>query len=129
MTKTAGCWCGAVRVACEGEPVRVSVCHCLNCQQRSGSAFSAQARFAAERVTVTGETRDWVHVGDSGNRAIFSFCPTCGSTAYYTNETQPGTVAVPLGNFAEPNVFAPQFSVWEARKHDWVEIVGDVEHD
>ena len=128
MTKTATCRCGAVRVECDGEPVRVSVCHCLDCQQRSGSAFSAQARFPEDRVRISGETRDWVSVGERGNRGIFSFCPTCGSTAHYAIDAMPGVVAVPLGNFAETDVFAPRFSVWEGRKHSWVEVTGDVEH-
>ena len=124
--KVATCRCGAVRVECKGEPGRISVCHCLDCQRRSGSAFSAQARFPEERVRITGETRDWV----SENKAVFSFCPSCGSTAHYRIESMPGLVAVPLGNFAEKDCFTPQFSVWEERKHSWVEIVGeDIAHD
>ena len=30
-TRTASCRCGALSVTVTGEPVRVSVCHCLNC--------------------------------------------------------------------------------------------------
>jgi hypothetical protein len=29
--------CGQLGVTCEGEPVRISMCHCLACQQRSRS--------------------------------------------------------------------------------------------
>ena len=130
MTKVAICRCGAVRVECEGEPVRISVCHCLNCQRRSGSAFSAQVRFPEEHARITGETREWVHTGDSGNKGYFSFCPTCGSGTHYRIDAMPGVVAVPLGNFAEKDCFTPQFSVFENRKHSWVEIVGEgIEHD
>ena len=52
----AQCGCGAVQLACSGEPVRVSVCHCLDCQRRTGSAFSAQVRFAEADVTIAGDT-------------------------------------------------------------------------
>jgi hypothetical protein len=39
-------------------------------------------------------------------------------------------VAIPLGAFDDPYFLSPRFSVWENRKHDWVEILGDdVEHD
>jgi hypothetical protein len=48
--RTAACWCGALTAVCEGEPARVSVCHCLACHQRSGSAFAVQARFPADKV-------------------------------------------------------------------------------
>jgi hypothetical protein len=75
----------------------VSVCHCLDCQRRSGSAFSAQARWRAEQVTVVGETKTWERIADSGHRATYSFCPHCGSTVAYVIEGWPGVVAIPLG--------------------------------
>jgi hypothetical protein len=37
-------------------------------------------------------------------------------------------VAIPLGIFDDPYFARPGFSVWEKRKHDWVEVTGDVEH-
>ena len=40
-----------------------------------------------------------------------------------------GLIAVPLGAFDDPYFAAPAFSVWEERKNEWVEILGDkVEH-
>jgi len=106
------------------------VCHCLDCQKRTGSAFSAQARWPAEQVNVEGESKTWSHVGDSGNRITHHFCPECGSTVHYRIAGKfEGLVAIPLGAFADPAFPAPRFSVWEKRKHDWVAILGDdVEH-
>ena len=46
-TRRASCTCGQLHLETTGEPVRVSVCHCLDCQRRTGSAFAAQARFHA----------------------------------------------------------------------------------
>lgn len=123
MSRTASCWCGQAQAVCEGEPARVSVCHCLNCQQRSGSAFAAQARFPAERVTVSGALTDYTRVGDSGQRATFRFCPECGATVAYTTEAEPDLIAVPIGAFADPQAFGePLYSVYEERKLAWVEI-------
>ncbi len=50
----AACACGRLRVSCEGDPVRVSVCHCLECQRRTGSVFGVSARFPKDRVAVEG---------------------------------------------------------------------------
>ena len=109
--------------------MRISVCHCLACQQRSGSAFAAQARFSTDKVEITGESRQWTRTADSGNAATYSFCPTCGSTVHYVLDKFPGLIAIPIGAFADPSFPAPRFSVWEERKHAWVEILGeDVEH-
>lgn len=126
--RTAACGCGRLRASCTGDPVRISVCHCLACQQRSGSAFAAQARWPDEQVVIEGERKAWERVGDSGARATFLFCPNCGSTVAYTIDAYPGVTAVPLGAFADPAFPAPGVSVYEERKHAWVEILGEVEH-
>ena len=130
MTRVASCRCGQLTAACEGEPIRISVCHCLNCQKRSGSSFAAQARFPIESVVTTGRSASWSEVGDSGNRFTQYFCPDCGSTVHYTiNDAADGLVAIPVGAFADPQFPPPEYSVYESRKHRWVDIVGgSVDH-
>lgn len=129
-TRTASCRCGQLTAICTGEPVRVSVCHCLDCQKRTGSAFSAQARWPADQVAIEGESSTWDHLADSGNRITHHFCRECGSTVHYSIEGKfDGLIAIPVGAFADPTFPAPKFSVWEERKHQWVAIVGDdIEH-
>ena len=129
VTHRASCSCGQLRVTCEGDPVRVSMCHCLACQQRTGSVFGVQARFAQERVAIEGRSSEYERVGDSGGKARFHFCPTCGATMYWRNDDTPGVIAVPVGAFADPGFAAPTRSVYEVRRHAWV-VVPDtvVEH-
>ena len=129
MTQTASCRCGQLTATVNGDPVRVSVCHCLNCKIRSGSAFAAQARWPEEQVTIEGKSKSFMMLADSGNRCTFHFCPECGSDVHYAIDGKfDGLVAIPLGAFDDPYFVSPKFSVWESRKHDWVEITGDVEH-
>ena len=129
-SRSASCRCGQLRATVTGDPVRVSVCHCLDCKKRTGSAFSAQARWPGEQVKVEGDSKMWMHLADSGNRITHHFCADCGSTVHYSIEGKfDGLVAIPLGAFDDPFFEAPSFSVWEVRRHDWVEILGpDVEH-
>jgi len=129
LARIATCRCGQLRAECEGEPVRISVCHCLDCQKRTGSAFAAQARWPDDKVKVTGKSSTWVRTADSGHRATYRFCPDCGSTVAYVIEGWPGVTAIPLGAFADPSFPAPRFSVYEHRKHPWTVVLGDeVEH-
>ena len=79
-SRVASCSCGQLRLTCEGEPVRISMCHCLECQKRTGSVFATQARFSRELVTIEGRATVWTRLGDSGEPATFKFCPVCGST-------------------------------------------------
>ena len=129
-SRTASCRCGQLRATVTGDPVRVSACHCLNCKKRSGSAFAVQARWPEGQVEIEGQSKSFVMVGDSGNPATFHFCLECGSDVFYEiNGKFDGWVAIPLGAFDDPYFVSPDFSVWEERKHDWVEIRGEhVEH-
>ena len=126
--RTASCSCGQLSLSTPADPVRVSVCHCLACQRRTGSVFGAQARFPADTMTVRGTSRQYVRTGDSGGRATFHFCPECGATVYYVVAGREDTVAVPVGTFADPAFPAPTFSVYEARMHGWVRLPDGIEH-
>lgn len=106
----------------------MSVCHCLECQKRSGSAFAAQARWASENVDVRGKAKVWERTADSGHRVTYRFCPDCGSTVVYEIEGWPGVTAIPYGAFAGTDMPAPGYSVYEDRAQDWAQITGDVKH-
>jgi hypothetical protein len=123
-TRHAACSCEQLRVTVRGEPVRISVCHCLACQRRTGSAFGVQARFPADLVEIEGESSEFVRISDKGEARFFHFCPECGATVFYKTEGVPDLVAVPVGAFADPGFPAPWVSVWEERRHDWVDLPG-----
>ncbi len=125
--RTASCSCGQLQAQVTGEPIRVSVCHCLACQRRTGSVFGAQARFAAEQVTVVGTSKEFERTGDEGTKATFRLCPNCGATVYYTFSGMPGAVAIPVGAFADPSFPGPTFSVYEERMHGWVQMPSGIE--
>jgi hypothetical protein len=129
-TRRASCRCGQLKATVEGDPVRVSVCHCLDCKKRSGSAFAVQARWPLDQFESEGTSKVWKHHADSGNEISHHFCPECGSSLHYVIDgTFEGLVAIPLGAFDDPYFASPTFSVWEERKYEWVEILGDdVQH-
>lgn len=128
IEREAACSCGQLQLVVEGEPVRVSVCHCLACQRRTGSAFGFQARFPRESVRIRGRSSEFLRRSDEGEARTFSFCPDCGATVYYVGSI-PEVVAVPVGAFADPEFQPPEFSVWESRKHAWVTLPSGVERD
>jgi hypothetical protein len=120
---TAACSCGQLTVKCDGEPVRVSICHCLAFQRLTGSVFGEQARFKKEDIKeISGRSTLYVRVGDTGSKISFHFCPNCGATVYYTINIDPDLVAIPVGAFADPKFQVPTGSVYESRKHDWVNV-------
>ena len=126
--RVASCSCGQLSLATSEEPLRVSICHCMACQRRTGSVFGAQARFRRSAVQITGSSSAYVRVGDEGSKVTFHFCPRCGATVHYDLEGHAEHVAVPVGAFAEPGFPAPSFSVYEERMHSWVGLPANIEH-
>lgn len=125
-TRHASCNCGQLRLTISGEPVRVSMCHCLECQRRTGAVISNQARFPSNQVSISGKATQWTRVAESGSKVTFNFCPVCGSTVYWQSESFPGLIVVAIGNFADPAFPAPQIAVWEETRHAWFELPADV---
>ncbi|MBD8526423.1 GFA family protein [Pseudomarimonas arenosa] len=126
LSRTASCSCGKLQAVANGHPVRISICHCLDCQRRSGGVFAIQARFLPEQVQISGEGREYARKGGSGTTIRFTFCPDCGATLYYQIEGEE-RIAIPVGAFADPNFPSPTVSVYEERKHAWVELPAGIE--
>jgi hypothetical protein len=117
-TRGATCHCGQLRLTVEGEPFAVSICNCLACQRRTGSAFGMQAGFKADQVTVVGRYSDYSRISDEADRKehVFHFCPDCGSQVY-TEPTEPELVVVSVGAFADPTFPPPTESGYDSRRH------------
>ena len=122
ITRKAACSCGSLSVTCTGEPALVALCHCLECQKRTGAPFGVAAFFAETAVAVDGVSSEYRRMGDSGHEIEFHFCPTCGSSVYWRPHFRPGLVAVALGAFADPAFPAPTKTVYTEHRHPWVAV-------
>jgi hypothetical protein len=119
-TRIAACHCEAVEVACEGDPRKVSLCHCQQCQRRTGSAFSVAVFYTRDQVTVRGATASYVRPSASGFAVDFRFCPACGSNLFWYPARLPALVGVAMGAFADRDFAMPDQAVWAAEGHRWV---------
>jgi hypothetical protein len=124
-TRRAACTCGQLHLTIEGEPSRISMCHCLECQRRTGAVVSNQARFRREQIAFAGTATEYTRSAASGNALTFRFCPHCGSTVYWTGTGFPDLVAVAIGTLADPTFPAPTVSVWEDSRHPWLPLPAD----
>lgn len=122
--RLATCACGQLGVTCEGEPASVSLCHCLECQKRTGSTYGIAAFFRCSAVQATGSFSDFVRMSDSGFAVTHHFCPRCGGTVFWETARKPDLVAVAVGAFADPGFPAPAQDVYREHRHRWVVIPG-----
>lgn len=121
-SRTASCCCGQLRVTCHGEPRLVSLCHCEDCQRRTGSTYGIAAFFQRAQTEAEGRASSYKRSSDSGHAVRFHFCPNCGSTVFWEPERKPEMIAVAVGSFADPSFPAPEKAVWDERRHPWVTL-------
>lgn len=123
-----GCVCGAVRFKATGEPLRVTVCHCLWCQRRTGTAFGTEVVFDEAQIRFEGEEpRRYRHVSDESGRWLdMEFCGRCGGNMGFTLEAAPGVRTLPAGTFDDPVWIAPDRvkfrHVYLRTKRPWSEL-------
>ena len=142
-TRTSSCNCGQLSVTYDGpDPARISLCQCYDCQRRTGSVFSVQARLPIEHVTVEGRSNTWTVPSDSSTPAkrcdsmggTYHFCPECGSTLYWEISNAPDIVGVAVGGFTDPTFPPPMISGFESYGARWAMNVSELqmphfEHD
>jgi hypothetical protein len=105
---TGGCLCGAIRITARGEPLRVGLCHCLDCRKHHGAPFFAAAIFPETAVTVTGQTSSYQDR---------HFCPVCGGSPFSRWQDE---IAFHIGALDDPSQFQPTYELWMIRREDWL---------
>jgi hypothetical protein len=137
-TWKASCACGQLTATILGpDPERRSMCHCHLCMKQSGSAFSVQARFPKEQVTLKGKSTAWRFPPTNGVTPVtgrtcadaggtFYFCPECGSTVYYTADADTARIGIKVGTIANSAFPPPMISGFEEYRFPWALDAGDL---
>jgi hypothetical protein len=106
----------------------IVACHCEDCQRRSGSPFGVTAYYVASDVAIVGKAIEFTRRTAEGNIFENHFCPRCGSTVFTRTRKRPDLIGITVGTIADPAFPAPGRSMWEASKHHWVEMPGNIAH-
>ena len=128
MTQTARCLCGGFRVIVSGEPNAVGICHCTECQRRSGVPLTYNAYFHRAQVRLEGDHKVFARDGPEGRKVYNHFCPVCGATVCWTADRLVDIYGVAVGAFNDPNFPAPTFSSWEDSMSSGVTVPQGLQH-
>ncbi len=127
MVRSGGCSCGAVRYETVGDPTKVLVCHCKQCQRRTGSAFGVGCYFPKKKVKVVqGSLSSFQRSSDSGRWFKSQFCPICGSTVLFQLELLPDEIGIAGGMFDDTDWLDPKLHFWAASAQKWFHFPEDV---
>lgn len=109
-------------LGCTGEPSKVSLCHCFDCQRRTGSLFSIAAFFPRTQVVASGAARSFRRTSASGFDVTFNFCPECGSNLWWEPARLPNVIGIAVGSFADRAFPMPEQAVWVEEAHPWLAL-------
>lgn len=100
------CLCGQTTVTIEnGENFKDQIiCHCWDCKQTSGSAFSVNILAPKKDVKIEGAVKQYDAKAASGNTVSRVFCGNCGSALSHLSVAFGEAQAIQTGNFRS---FAP----------------------
>ncbi len=120
-----GCICGRLRYSVSDTPLVVLMCHCRNCQQRTGSAFSlAMLTFRKDFAVVAGETLSRDLPGGSGALHRQHICPDCFTRTHTEMLAHPDLINVRPGTLDEPQVARPVAQIWTSLAKPWAVAQG-----
>jgi hypothetical protein len=99
------------------------MCHCKDCQRRTGSLFSVAAFYDRAAIIIQNDiSQTFKRNSASGMPVTFHFCSRCGSNVFWEPERMPNLIGIAIGAFEDPNFPAPEQSVWMKDKHIWLQL-------
>jgi hypothetical protein len=75
--------------------------------------------FLTAHMTISGETRDYQSVADSGNSMHRRFCPECGVHLFSQAESRPHLIFLRAGTLDDPSIAKPAATIWTANAPAW----------
>ncbi|XUU61727.1 GFA family protein [Erythrobacter sp. HA6-11] len=115
--QTGGCSCGHVRYHISAPPLALYLCHCTDCQRRTGSAFGMTMHIPSSRHVVT--QGKLLNIG-SDKFGVF-VCSQCSSWIY--NKHNKAVVTVfPPGTLDDTSGLKPDANIWTRSAQPWVKF-------
>ena len=114
--------CRAVRYQTDATPIITRMCWCRVCQYIAAGNAAVSVCLPSEGMLITGETRDFESVADSGNKMHRRFCPVCGTHLFSEAELRPHLIFVRVGTLEDREIARPAAIIWTAQAPSWARI-------
>jgi hypothetical protein len=129
MRVDGGCHCGSITYEATIDPQRVTICHCEDCQNQSGSAFRVTTFVPQSNFRIVqGEPCIYRKTSaESGGESLHAFCRECGSNLF-VRPLRDGPIyyGLQLGTIAQRRGLKPSKQVWRCSALDWLDRIPDL---
>ena len=122
------CHCGRVTYLADIDPVKVSICHCTDCQSLTGSPYRVTVICSAEQVLLTGEPpKTYAKTGDNGRTRFQHFCGDCGSPLFTSGEGGSDDFGIRWGSIRQRDALRPTRQIWCQSAAVWIDVVAGID--
>ena len=121
VERHGGCSCGELRYTFSCDILSCYACHCLDCQTRSGSAFTLSAIVPASALSVTKGIPKKV----SWEVAISTMCSNCGIHLWSIPNSMPDFATIRVGTLDDTTWVNPVAHIWTVSAQSWVRFNGN----
>jgi hypothetical protein len=110
IIRSGSCLCGQVRYSVKADPIRIGLCHCMDCRKESGSVFATFGIWPRHAFEMTGDVRYYEGRG---------FCTSCGGRVF--NQLEDPEVEIRVGSLdMAPTDVEPTYELWVKRRENWL---------
>ncbi|MDB5397271.1 MAG: glutathione-dependent formaldehyde-activating [Rhodospirillales bacterium] len=95
---------------------------CKECQRQTGSAFGMSMPVKKDTLTVTGPTKRFTRIVDSGNGLTGAFCPERGVRIYHVLESAEDVLSLKPGTLDDTSWLRPDRFIWMKSGQGWVSV-------
>jgi hypothetical protein len=108
------CHCGKIAFEANVDPATVTICHCRDCQNLTGSTSCANVQTPAESfVLLRGQPKIYIKTtAESGTRRAHAFCPDCATPIYAAAVTDPSAYSLRIGTLRQRAELRPHRQIW-----------------
>jgi hypothetical protein len=121
------CHCGRVTYQADIDPERVSICHCTDCQQLTGSPYRVTVICSKDQIRMTGQApKIYARIGDNGLTRFQHFCGECGSPLFTSGEGASDDWGIRWGSIRQRDRLKPMRQIWCRSAAAWVNDIGEL---
>ena len=115
------CHCGNITYEADIDPEAVSICHCTDCQNLTGTAYRVSVRVRKQDLKMRGgKPRVYIKTAESGSKRAHAFCPECGTPMYSTSvDDDPQMYGLRVGTARQKAQLPPKKQGWCRSAMPW----------
>jgi hypothetical protein len=121
------CHCGRVTYQADIDPGKVSICHCTDCQNLTGSPYRVTVLCSAAQIRMTGATpKVYPKTGDNGRTRFQHFCDACGSPLFSSGEGGSDDWGIRWGSIRQRAELKPMRQIWCKSAAPWINDIKEL---